>query len=69
MQDSIYSKNIQAGGRTYFFDIRQTKGGEKYLHITESRPQGTGNLRNNIVIFKDHFNDFYNVLNEIKEKL
>jgi len=50
MQDSIYSKNIQAGGRTYFFDIRQTKGGEKYLHITESRPQGTGNLRNNIVI-------------------
>ena len=39
MQESIYSKNIKAGNRTYFFDIRKTKSNEKYIHITESRQE------------------------------
>lgn len=33
----IYSSVIKAGKRTYFFDVKQTKMGEKYLTITESK--------------------------------
>ena len=36
--DSVYSKRIKAGKRrTYFFDVRETKGNDYYLTITESR--------------------------------
>ena len=36
--ESVYSKRIRAGKRrTYFFDVRTTKGNDYYLTITESR--------------------------------
>lgn len=69
MQESIYSKNIKAGGRTYFFDIRKTKSGEKYIHITESRQENGEWVRNNIVIFHDHVDEFFKILDEIKGKI
>ena len=68
MQQSIYSKNIKAGNRTYFFDIRKTKSGEKYIHITESRQENGKWVRNNIVIFHDHIDEFFKTLDEIIEK-
>ena len=69
MQESIYSKNIKAGNRTYFFDIRATKSNEKYIHITESRKENGEWIRNNIVVFHDHINEFFKVLDEIKKKI
>lgn len=69
MQESIYSKNIKAGNRTYFFDIRVTKSNEKYLHITESRKENEEWIRNNIVIFHDHIDEFFKVLDEIRKKI
>ena len=69
MQESIYSKNIKAGNRTYFFDIRKTKSNEKYIHITESRQENGEWIRNNIVIFHDHIDDFFKLLDEIKKKI
>lgn len=35
--DEVYTKKVKAGRRTYFFDIKQTKGDEYYITITESR--------------------------------
>lgn len=35
--DEVYTKKVKAGRRTYFFDIKQTKGEEYYITITESR--------------------------------
>jgi hypothetical protein len=69
MQESIYSKNIKAGGRTYFFDIRKTKSGDKYIHITESKQENGEWIRNNIVIFQEHADEFFKILNEIKDKI
>ena len=35
--DSVYSRKIKAGKRrTYFFDVRQTKGNDYYVTLTES---------------------------------
>lgn len=33
----VYSKSIRAGKRTYFFDVRMSRNGEKYLVIAESK--------------------------------
>ena len=33
----VYSQKIKAGKRTYFFDVKTTRGNDYYLTITESR--------------------------------
>ncbi len=37
MSEAIYSKRLSSGGKTYFFDVRETQSGDRYLQITESR--------------------------------
>ena len=36
-KNEIYSKAVRAGKRTYFFDVKSTRGEEYYLTITESK--------------------------------
>ena len=36
-RDEIFSKSVRAGKRTYFFDVKSTKGKDLYLTITESK--------------------------------
>jgi len=70
MPEAIYSKKLMVGNKTYFFDIRETQAGDKYLQITETRlKEGGERHRSSIVIFKEHFKDFHQALNEIIEKL
>ena len=33
----VYSKVVRAGKRTYFFDVKATKGNDLYLVLTESK--------------------------------
>ena len=35
--EDVYSKPIRAGKRTYFFDVKATKGNDYYLTITTRR--------------------------------
>jgi hypothetical protein len=66
-QDSIYSKRIRAGKRrTYFFDVRSTKGNDYYLTITESRKRfdDNGYDRHKIFLYKEDFNKFVKALGE-----
>ena len=35
----IYSQAVRAGKRTYFFDVKETRKGEYYLTLTESKKQ------------------------------
>ena len=65
--ESIYSKRIRAGKRrTYFFDVRSTRGNDYYLTITESRKRftGEGYDRHKIFLYKEDFNKFIKGLNE-----
>ncbi len=36
-REDIFSEVVRAGKRTYFFDVKETRAGEKYLTITESK--------------------------------
>lgn len=65
--DSVYSKRIKAGKRrTYFFDVRETRGNDYYLTITESRKrnEGEGYDRHKIFLYKEDFNKFVKGLGE-----
>lgn len=35
----VFSEKVRAGKRTYFFDIKETRGGDYYLTITESKKE------------------------------
>jgi hypothetical protein len=65
--ESIYSKRIRAGKRrTYFFDVRATRGNDYYLTITESRKRfnDNGYDRHKIFLYKEDFNKFIKALTE-----
>ncbi len=65
--ESIYSKRIRAGKRrTYFFDVRATRGNDYYLTITESRKRfdDNGYDRHKIFLYKEDFNKFIRALGE-----
>ena len=74
--ESVYSKKVRAGKRrTYFFDVRRTKGDDFYLTLTEStkRFNGDGYERHKIFLYKEDFNRFVNGLQDaidhVKENL
>jgi len=65
--ESVYSKRIRAGKRrTYFFDVRETRGNDFYLTITESRKRfdSEGYDRHKIFLYKEDFNKFIKGLGE-----
>lgn len=65
--ESVYSKRIRAGKRrTYFFDVRATRGNDYYLTITESRKRfdNNGYDRHKIFLYKEDFNKFIKALGE-----
>ena len=65
--ESVYSQRIRAGKRrTYFFDIRETRGNDYYLTITESRKRFNedGYDRHKIFLYKEDFNKFLKGMTE-----
>lgn len=57
----MYSLKMKAGKRrTYFFDVRKTKGDDYYLTLTEStkKNNGEGYERHKIFLYKEDFNRF-----------
>lgn len=70
--ESVYSRKIRAGKRrTYFFDVRKTKGEDFYLTLTESTRKfnGDGYERHKIFLYKEDFNRFMDSLQEVVEHI
>ena len=66
----INSKIQRAGRRTYFFDVKETKAGDYYLTITESKKftneDGSFHFKKHkIYLYKEDFNDFKNNFEEM----
>lgn len=64
---TVFSKALRAGRRrTYFFDVRSTKGNDFYLTITESKKKSgdDGYERHKIFLYKEDFNKFIEALGE-----
>ena len=70
--EEIFSKALRAGRRTYFFDVRETKAGDYYLTITESKKftneDGTFYYKKHkIYLYKEDFAEFSSSLKETCE--
>ncbi len=70
--EEIYSKVFRAGRRTYFFDVRETKAGDYYLTITESKKNmnedGTFHYKKHkIYLYKEDFSKFKEMLNDVTD--
>ncbi len=74
--ESVYSTKVRAGKRrTYFFDVRKTKGDDFYITLTEStkRFDSDGYERHKIFLYKEDFNRFLtslgDAINHVKTEL
>jgi hypothetical protein len=65
-RQEIYSKKIRAGKRTYFFDVKSTKGNDYFITITESKKRFEDGsfVKHKIFLYKEDFNKFSEALNE-----
>ena len=76
-REELYSQRVRAGKRTYFFDVRSTRGGDFYVTITESKKvfndEGFYYQKHKIFLYKEDFNKFQNAmdstLNHVKDEL
>ena len=67
--EEIFSKSLRAGRRTYFFDVRETRAGDYYLTITESKKNSNEDgsfffKKHKIYLYKEDFQGFKEFLDE-----
>ena len=66
----IASRTVKGKGRTYFLDLRESKKGNKYVQVTESRRGQDGqNVRSSLFLFPDRVPEFQTALNEIAQEM
>jgi len=73
-KDEIYSKVVRAGKRTYFFDVKATRGNDLYLTLTESKKKykDDGDFyfeKHKIFLYKEDFEKFKDGFDEVLEKI
>ncbi len=64
-RERLYSKKLNAGKRTYFFDIKKGRDGSAYLVITER----TQNRKHRLMVFEDRVEAFMSFLQEAVGKM
>jgi phosphomannomutase len=70
-REDVFSEVVRAGKRTYFFDVKETRAGEKYLTITESKRRfnnDTGKFyyeKHKIFLYKEDFGKFDDALKTV----
>ena len=67
--ESVFTKMIKAGHRTYFIDVKTTRANDHFISITELRKKitagGTVNERNKVFIYQEDFGKFVNGLKDV----
>ena len=69
----IFSKSVRAGKRTYFFDVKETKSGEYYITLTESKKRLNGENgkffyeKHKLFLYKEDFEKFSEGLQGVVE--
>ncbi|MES2589559.1 MAG: DUF3276 family protein [Bacteroidota bacterium] len=71
--DEVFTKVIKAGKRTYFFDVKSTKGNDLYLTITESKKTFENGVesfqKHKIFLYKEDFEKFKDGFDEVLSKI
>ena len=71
--ESVFSKMVKAGHRTYFIDVKTTRSNDYFLSITELRkkntPMGQVNERNKVFIYQEDIEKFTEGLSSVVDYL
>jgi len=64
--NEVFSKKVKAGKRTYFFDVKATRGNDYYITITESKKKFEDGvyIKHKIFLYKEDFNKFMEAFQE-----
>ncbi len=66
--NEFYTTKLRAGRRTYFFNVKMTKKGEKYIVLNESRKKEDGSFeRTRIMVFEEDIFGFWNKFRDAME--
>jgi hypothetical protein len=69
----VYSKVVRAGKRTYFFDVKATKGNDLYITLTESKKTTVDGResyqKHKIFLYKEDFEKFQDGLTDALNKI
>jgi hypothetical protein len=60
----IFSERVVAGSRTYFFDVKESEDGTRYLVISESRQTGSTFDHHCIMVFEEHMERFSEIFDQ-----
>lgn len=71
--DVLYSESVKAGRRIYYFDVKQSHNGDKFVAITESKkivegPQEAPHItfeKHKIFLYKEDFEKFATALTNV----
>ena len=67
--ESVFSKMVKAGHRTYFIDVKTTRSNDYFLSITELRkkitPTGIVNERNKVFVYQEDIEKFADSMEEV----
>ena len=67
-REDLFSQAVRAGKRTYFFDVKETRNGQQYLTITESKKRFNSEdgkffyEKHKIFLYNEDFEKFSNGL-------
>ena len=71
-QPEVFSKVVKAGKRTYFIDIKSTKGQDHFITLTESKKtllNGKESFqKHKVFLYKEDFEKFKDSLIEVIDK-
>lgn len=63
-RDDVFSREVRAGKRKYFFDVKTTRGNDLFMTITESKRSGFSEggqasyEKHKIFLYKEDFDKF-----------
>ncbi len=73
-REELYSVRVRAGKRTYFFDVKETRGKDLYMTITESKRNfdNSGNVnysKHKLFLYREDFEKFENGFIDATDKI
>ena len=66
---AIYSQSLKTKSQTYFFDVKASKNGSKYLNISQSWIKDGQGHRSTVTIFQSDLEEFLKAVGEVQDKV
>lgn len=72
-KELVFSESVKAGKRIYYFDVKQSRNGDKYIAITESKRIVSGSdddpqvsyEKHKLFLYKEDFSKFVAALTNV----